>query len=63
MTDTIRETAADSIEAVWRALLSPVEAERIGSTTLRLLAHEAAKATRRRANHYDGPESDRQNGR
>lgn len=55
---------ADSIEAVWRALLSPVEAERIGPTTLRLLAHEAAKAmTRRRANPYDGPESDRQNGR
>jgi hypothetical protein len=38
------EATADSIEAAWRALLSPVEAERIGPMTLRLLAHEAAKA-------------------
>lgn len=39
-----RDRAAGRIEAAWRVLLSPVEAERTGPTTLRLLAHEAAKA-------------------
>jgi len=61
---TEQQPTAEMVEAGWRGLLSPAEVERIGPTTLRLLAHEAAKAvTRRRANPDHGPESDRQNGR
>lgn len=33
-----------AILVAWAALLSRAEAERIGPTTLRVLAHEAAKA-------------------
>lgn len=36
------------ILAAWRALMSPAEAERIGPTTLTLMAHEAAKSVRRK---------------
>jgi hypothetical protein len=34
----------NEIATAWRALLSSAEAERIGPTTLLVMAHEAAKA-------------------
>lgn len=39
----------ERILAGWRALMSPCEAERIGSTTLMVLAYEAARAVTRAA--------------
>lgn len=45
MTDpAIRAALEARIHAAWRTLLSAAEADRIGATTLMVMAHEASKA-------------------